>query len=89
MPCLFSLLRHRHGVHAVAKTGWLRAIREHMPEVRRISKSRNAPKFVKKQTAVAQTQKESSRKKQENRIKHSRGIKEGAEREKTVARQID
>lgn len=62
---------------------------QHMPEVRRISKSRNAPKFVKKQTAVAQTQKESSRKKQENRIKHSRGIKEVAEREKTVARQID
>lgn len=45
---------------------------EHMPEVRRINKSRTIPKLIKKQTNIAHIQKESANRKQENVIKHSK-----------------
>ena len=45
---------------------------QHMPEVRSIVKSRNLPKFVKKQTAMQQVQHESKKRKQSNVMKHSK-----------------
>ena len=45
---------------------------EHMPEVRNIVKSRNLPKFVKKQSAMAQIQHASAKRKEGNIIKHSK-----------------
>ena len=44
----------------------------HLPEVKRISKGRRVPKFVKKETAQAMVQKEKRRRKEENVINHSK-----------------
>ena len=64
---------------------------QHMPEVRRIHKARRVPNLIKKQTATALLQKESSQKKHDNRVKHSREgtVKNTAEREKAVVKQFD
>jgi len=64
---------------------------EHLPEIRRIHKSRKVPKVIKKQTAQAQIQKESAKRKQTNRIKHSKpGTYEHEnERKKAVVKEID
>ena len=45
---------------------------QHMPEIKKIVKHRRVPKLVKKHTTIAHIQKESARKKQENRVKHSK-----------------
>ena len=62
---------------------------QHMPEVKHIMKQRNLPKFIKKQGAMKQLQKESGKKKVENVIKHSKeGSKERkGERQKVVVRE--
>eukprot|EP00592_Proboscia_alata_P014558 CAMPEP_0194394678 /NCGR_PEP_ID=MMETSP0174-20130528/123986_1 /TAXON_ID=216777 /ORGANISM="Proboscia alata, Strain PI-D3" /LENGTH=563 /DNA_ID=CAMNT_0039190499 /DNA_START=177 /DNA_END=1869 /DNA_ORIENTATION=- len=64
----------------------------HLPEVSKITKSgkRRGPKFVKKQTRIAQIQKESRGNKLENRIKHSKPgvVKHPNEREDAVAKEI-
>eukprot|EP00804_Cyclotella_cryptica_P010737 CCRYP_005521-RA/>CCRYP_005521-RA protein AED:0.04 eAED:0.04 QI:0/0/0.5/1/0/0/2/343/521 len=44
----------------------------HLPEVKRIAKSRRVPKFVKKETQMAMLQKEKRRRKEENVVKHSK-----------------
>lgn len=44
----------------------------HLPEVKRIAKSRRVPKFVKKQTAMEVVQKEKRRRKETNVVKHSK-----------------
>lgn len=45
---------------------------KHMPEVRRIAKHRHVPKAIKKAGEIEHIQKESERRKAENRRKHSR-----------------
>jgi WD repeat and SOF domain-containing protein 1 len=64
----------------------------HMPELKKISKnSTHTPKFVKKQTAMKQVQKESAAKKVANRIKHTKPgkiLREG-ERHKVVLKKQD
>ena len=63
----------------------------HLPEVKRISKSRRVPKFVKKQTAEALVQKEKKRRKEGNVVKHSKpGTKKFTdERGKVVVKTVD
>ena len=64
---------------------------QHLPEVKRISKSRKIPKVIKKQTAQAQIQKESVDRKHANRVKHSKPgtVRFEGERKKAVVREID
>jgi WD repeat and SOF domain-containing protein 1 len=64
---------------------------QHLPEVKRISKSRKVPKIIKKQTQLAQMQKEKAERKQENRIKHSKPgmYKHESEKNKVVVKEID
>lgn len=64
---------------------------QHMPEVRRIHKSRAVPKTIKKQTEQARIQKESTDRKQANRVKYDRRdeYKFEPEREKIVVKEID
>uniref|UniRef100_A0A7S2A1T2 Sof1-like protein domain-containing protein n=1 Tax=Trieres chinensis TaxID=1514140 RepID=A0A7S2A1T2_TRICV len=64
---------------------------QHLPEVRRIHKQRKAPKLVKKITAQVHLQKESARRKHENRVKHSKEgtVKHVADRDKTVVKQVE
>ena len=62
---------------------------EHMPEVRRIHKSRKIPKLIKKQTAVKRLQKESQQRKQGNRVKYDKTEQFVAERKKTVIKEIE
>lgn len=64
---------------------------QHLPEVKRISKSRKIPKVIKKQTATAQIQKESAERKQANRVKHSKPgtVQFESERKKTVVKEIE
>lgn len=63
----------------------------HLPEVKRISKSRILPKFVKKQTAQEFVQKEKRRRKEGNVVKHSKpGTKKFTdEKAKSIVRTID
>mmetsp|Transcript_16779 Transcript_16779/g.25214 ORF Transcript_16779/g.25214 Transcript_16779/m.25214 type:complete len:449 (+) Transcript_16779:119-1465(+) len=44
----------------------------HMPEVKRIAKHKNEPKSIKKATALMHIQKQSERRKQDNRKRHAR-----------------
>jgi WD repeat and SOF domain-containing protein 1 len=44
----------------------------HLPEVKRIAKSRRVPKFIKKETEMAMVQKEKRRRKEGNVVKHSK-----------------
>eukprot|EP00557_Chaetoceros_sp_GSL56_P005328 CAMPEP_0176488148 /NCGR_PEP_ID=MMETSP0200_2-20121128/6549_1 /TAXON_ID=947934 /ORGANISM="Chaetoceros sp., Strain GSL56" /LENGTH=463 /DNA_ID=CAMNT_0017885101 /DNA_START=19 /DNA_END=1407 /DNA_ORIENTATION=- len=49
---------------------------QHMPEVHKIHATRKVPKIIKKQTEVAQIQKESQQRKQANRAKYDKSGKE-------------
>lgn len=64
---------------------------QHLPEVRRIHKSRKVPKVIKKQTAQAVLQKESSDRKQANRVKYAKNgeHKFVSDRQKTVVKEVD
>mmetsp|Transcript_116690 Transcript_116690/g.174226 ORF Transcript_116690/g.174226 Transcript_116690/m.174226 type:complete len:453 (-) Transcript_116690:47-1405(-) len=64
---------------------------EHLPEVKKIYRSRKIPKTIKKQTNQAIIQKESAERKQSNRIKHSKPgtYKHESERKKVVAKEVD
>lgn len=64
---------------------------QHMPEVKKISHSRKIPKVIKKQTQQAIIQKESSERKQANRVKHSKpgAFKFESEKKKVVNRTIE
>jgi WD repeat and SOF domain-containing protein 1 len=64
---------------------------EHMPEVKRIHRSRKTPKTIKKQTNQAIIQKESAERKQTNRINHSKPgtYKHESERKKIVEKEMD
>jgi WD repeat and SOF domain-containing protein 1 len=64
---------------------------EHLPEIKKIHRSRKVPKVIKKQTTQAIIQKESAERKQGNRIKHSKPgtHKFESERKKIVRKQID
>eukprot|EP00980_Cylindrotheca_fusiformis_P023526 scaffold10571_cov154-Cylindrotheca_fusiformis.AAC.4 len=64
---------------------------EHLPEVKRIHRSRKIPKLIKKQTAQAIIQKESAERKQANRIKHSKPgtYKFESERKKVVREEVN
>lgn len=64
---------------------------QHLPEVKKIHRSRKIPKVIKKQTQQAIIQKESAERKQANRVKHS---KPGthvfkSERQQVVDKHID
>jgi len=63
----------------------------HLPEVKRISKSRRVPKFVKKQTEADMVQKEKRRRKEGNVVKHSRpGTKKFTdEKAKSIVKTVD
>lgn len=64
---------------------------KHLPQVKKISRSRKVPKYIKKQTAVAHLQKESEMRKQDNRVKYDKKgqYKFESERKKTVVKEID
>lgn len=64
---------------------------QHLPEIRTIHKSRKIPKVIQKQTAQFRIQKDSAKRKQNNRIKHSKPgtYQPENERKKTVVRQVD
>lgn len=64
---------------------------EHLPEVRRISKTRRLPKFVKTQTQAAIVQKEKRRRKETNVVKHSKpGTKKYTdEKSKAIVKTVD
>jgi len=64
---------------------------QHLPEVRRIVKQRQLPKFVRKQTAVKTLQSDSKKKKRDNVFKHSKpgSVKYEGERNKVVVKEID
>lgn len=63
----------------------------HLPEVKRISKSRRVPKFVKKETAQAMVQKEKRMRKEANVINHSKpGTKKFTdEKAKSIIKTVD
>jgi len=63
----------------------------HLPEVKRISKSRRVPKFVKKETQAALVQKEKRRRKEGNVVKHSKpGTKKFTdEKARAVVKTVD
>lgn len=63
----------------------------HLPEVKRISKSRRVPKFIKKETAGALVQKEKRRRKEGNVVKHSKpGTKKFTdEKSKAIIKTVD
>lgn len=64
---------------------------EHLPEIKKIHRSRKIPKTIQKQTKQAIIQKESAERKQANRIKHSKPgtFKFTSERKKVVEKEID
>jgi|EP00979_Chaetoceros_neogracilis_P012955 WD repeat and SOF domain-containing protein 1 len=64
---------------------------QHMPTVHKIHTSRKAPKFIKKQTEVAQVQKESAQRKQANRAKYDKTGTDQfvSDRKKVVVKKID
>ena len=63
----------------------------HMPEVRSITKQRNLPKFIQKQTAMKQVQKEGVKRREGNVIKHSKkgSVAWTGERDNTVVKKMD
>lgn len=63
----------------------------HLPEVKRISKGRRVPKFVKKETAQAMVQKDKRKRKEENVINHSKpGTKKFTdEKAKAIVKTVD
>lgn len=63
----------------------------HLPEVKRIHKSRRVPKFVKKQTQGEMVQKEKRRRKEGNIVAHSKpGTKKFTdEKGKTIVKTVD
>mmetsp|Transcript_4120 Transcript_4120/g.9357 ORF Transcript_4120/g.9357 Transcript_4120/m.9357 type:complete len:219 (-) Transcript_4120:29-685(-) len=63
----------------------------HLPEVKRIHKSRCVPKFVKKQTQAEMVQKEKRRRKEGNVVKHSklRTKKFTDEKAKAIVKTVD
>lgn len=61
----------------------------HMPTVNKIHASRKVPKFIKKQTAVGQVQKESQQRKQDNREKYEKNAKHVPERNKVVIKKVE
>lgn len=63
----------------------------HLPDVKRISKSRRVPSFVKKQTSMAMIQKEKRRRKEGNVVKHSKpGTKKFTdEKAKSIVKTVD
>ena len=63
----------------------------HLPEIKRIAESRRVPKSVKKETEMAQTQKEKKRRKEENVVKHSKKGTKGFtdEKGKVVVKTVD
>ena len=63
----------------------------HLPEVKRISRGRRVPKFVKKETAQAMVQKEKRRRKEGNVVKHSKpGTKKYTdEKAKSIVKTVD
>mmetsp|Transcript_18244 Transcript_18244/g.39207 ORF Transcript_18244/g.39207 Transcript_18244/m.39207 type:complete len:516 (+) Transcript_18244:53-1600(+) len=63
----------------------------HLPEVKRISKSRRVPKFVKKETQMAMVQKEKQRRKEGNVAKHSKPgtTKFTDEKAKAIVKTVD
>jgi len=64
---------------------------QYMPEIHKIHTSRKVPGFIKKQTQVAQIQKESSHRKQANRAKYDKtgGEQFVSDRKKVVIKKID
>lgn len=64
---------------------------QHMPEVHKIHATRKVPKIIKKQTEVAQIQKESQQRKQANRAKYDKSGEEQfvSERKKVVVKKVD
>lgn len=64
---------------------------QHLPEIKKIHKSRKVPKVIKKQAAQTVIMKESADRKQANRVKYDRKgqYKFVAERKKTVVKEVD
>ena len=62
---------------------------QHLPEVRKIHRSRKIPKVIRNQTKQATIQKESQHRKQANRIKFSKNGEFKAERDKTVVKEVE
>jgi len=64
---------------------------QHLPEVRRIHKSRKIPKVIQKQTAQTLIQKESADRKQTNRVKYSKAGEHEfvSERKKVVVKKLE
>jgi WD repeat and SOF domain-containing protein 1 len=64
---------------------------QHLPEVRKIYKSRKVPKTIRKQTEQARIMKESADRKQGNRIKYDKKdlYKFSSERKKAVVKEIE
>lgn len=64
---------------------------QHLPEVKKIYRSRKVPKTIKKQTAQKQIMKAAADRKQANRVKYSKNgeHKFVAERKKVVVKEID
>jgi WD repeat and SOF domain-containing protein 1 len=64
---------------------------QHVPEVKRVHRSRKLPKLIRKQTAQMHLMKESANRKQANRVKHSKKGEHSfvGERQKVVVQQID
>jgi WD repeat and SOF domain-containing protein 1 len=64
---------------------------QHLPEVRNIHKSRKVPKVIKKQAQQARIQQDSAKRKQNNRIKHSKPgmYQHESERKKVVVKEMD
>ena len=63
----------------------------HMPEVKKISRSRNTPKFITSAKRRKVEQEESSRRKFDNRVVHSKdkNAVKVAEREKSIVKEVD
>lgn len=59
---------------------------QHMPEIRRISKHQHMPRWIKKRTEEQRTMRASDRRKENNRIRHSKpgSIKKKIEKEKSI-----
>lgn len=64
---------------------------QHLPEIRKIVKSRKVPKAIRNQTKQKQIQKESQQRKQANRVKYSKNGEHTfvSEKEKLVVKQVE
>lgn len=64
---------------------------QHLPNVKKISRSRKIPKTIRKQTHQALIQKESAERKQDNRIKHSKPgtYSFKSERKKVIQKEVN